>query len=163
MEITVPGFDQNPVPDPEEPEIPDTPDTAEAPSIEWAANPNFDTIEITDEMDVNLVVKAPGKIKQFKVTVSENFTEMVGMMGAENGVMDLINNTTLIENLGGMLPTGNELLNQTEVNFSLSQLVPLISQVGTAGEDYSFTLDVEDALGQTLSKACIFHNPAAAQ
>ncbi len=62
-----------------------------------------------------------------------------------------------------MLPTGNELLNQTEVNFSLSQLVPLISQVGTAGEDYSFTLDVEDALGQTLSKACIFHNPAAAQ
>lgn len=163
VEITVPGFDQNPVPDPEEPEIPENPGTAEAPSIEWAANPNFDTIEITDEMDVNLVVKAPGKIKQFKVTVSDNFTEMVGMMGAENGVMDLINNTTLIENLGGMLPTGNELLNQTEVNFSLSQLVPLISQVGTAGEDYSFTLDVEDALGQTLSKACIFHNPAAAQ
>ena len=85
------------------------------------------------------------------------------MMGAENGVMDLINNTTLIERLGGMLPTGNELLNQTEVNFSLSQLVPLISQVGNAGEDYSFTLDVEDALGQTLSKVCTFHNPAAAQ
>lgn len=152
-------------PDPEEPEIPENPGTAEAPSIEWAANPSFDTIEITDEMDVNLVVKATGKIKQFKVTVSENFTEMVGMMGAENGVMDLINNTTLIENLGGMLmlPTGNELLNQTEVNFSLSKLVPLISQVGTAGEDYSFTLDVEDALGQTLSKVCTFHNPAAAQ
>lgn len=162
VEITVPGFDETPVPDPD-PENPDNPEPAEAPSIEWAANPDFDTLDITDDMDVNLVVKAPGKIKEFKVTVSDNFAAMVDMMGAENGVMDLINNAALIENLGGMLPTGDELLNKTEVNFSLSTLVPLIAQVGTQGEDYVFTLDVEDQAGQSLTKVCTFHNPVVTE
>lgn len=165
VEITVPGFDQNPVPDPdpENPEIPENPDTAEAPSIEWAANPNFVTIEITDGMDVNLVVKAPGKIKQFKVTVSENFAEMVNALGAENGVMDLIGNEALCSTLNEMglgLPTGDQLLGKTEVPFSLSNLVPMIAGIGNQGEDYTFTLDVEDALGQSLTKVCKFYNPA---
>lgn len=159
VEITVPGFDQNPVPDPD-PENPEIPDVAEAPSMVWAANPDFETVTIAEEMDVNIIVKAPGKIKEFKVTVSENFAEMVNEMGAENGMMDLINNANLIENLGGLLPTGDQLLNKTEVEFSLSQLVPMISIVGQAGEDYTFTLYVQDALGQSLTKVCKFYNPA---
>ena len=159
VEITVPGFDQNPVPDPD-PENPEIPDVAEAPSMVWAANPDFETVTIAEEMDVNIVVKAPGKIKEFKVTVSENFAEMVGAMGAVDGEMDLINNETIIGNLEDMLPTGDQLLNQTEVNFSLSGLVPLIGAVGNPGEDYTFTLYVQDALGQSLTKVCKFHNPA---
>lgn len=159
VEITVPGFDQNPVPDPD-PENPEIPDVAEAPSMVWAANPDFETVTIAEEMDVNIIVKAPGKIKEFKVTVSENFAEMVNEMGAENGMMDLINNANLIENLGDLLPTGDQLLNKTEVEFSLSQLVPMISIVGQAGEDYTFTLYVQDALGQSLTKVCKFYNPA---
>ncbi len=114
-------------------------------------------------MDVNLVVKAPGKIKSFRVTVSDNFASLVDEMGAENGVMDLINNSELIGNLGELLPTGDALRGKTEVPFSLSNLVPLIATVGNKGEDYTFTLDVEDELGQTLSKVCTFHNPAAAE
>ncbi|MDE6148340.1 MAG: DUF4493 domain-containing protein [Bacteroidales bacterium] len=159
VEITVPGFDQNPVPDPD-PENPEIPDVAEAPSMVWAANPDFETVTIAEEMDVNIVVKAPGKIKEFKVTVSENFAEMVGAMGAVDGEMDLINNETIIGNLEDMLPTGDQLLNQTEVNFSLSGLVPLIGAVGNPGEDYTFTLYVQDALGQSLTKVCKFYNPA---
>ena len=126
----------------------------------WAANPDFETVTIAEEMDVNIVVKAPGKIKEFKVTVSENFAEMVGAMGAVDGEMDLINNETIIGNLEDMLPTGDQLLNQTEVNFSLSGLVPLIGAVGNPGEDYTFTLYVQDALGQSLTKVCKFYNPA---
>lgn len=162
VEITVPGFDETPVPDPD-PEQPENPGQAEAPSIVWETNPGFETIPITDEMDVNLVVKAPGKIKSFRVTVSDNFASIVDEMGAENGVMDLINNSELIGNLGELLPTGDALRGKTEVPFSLSNLVPLIATVGNKGEDYTFTLDVEDELGQTLSKVCTFHNPAAAE
>ena len=163
VEVLVPGFDENPLPDePVDPGTdPENPE-AEAPSITWAANPDFAVMDIVKGMDVNLVVKAPGKIKSFVVTVSENFAHMVNLMGADNGVMDLINNQELIGNLAGMMPAGDQLLNQTEVNFSLSSLVPLIAEdgVGVPGEDYTFTLDVEDALGQTLKKVCTFHNPA---
>lgn len=163
VDVLVPGFDENPLPDePVDPGTdPENPE-AEAPSITWAANHDFAVMDIEDGMDVNLVVKAPGKIKSFVVTVSENFAKWVNMMGAVNGVMDLINNQDLINNLAGMMPAGDQLLNQTEVNFSLSSLVPLIAKdgVGVPGEDYTFTLDVEDALGQTLTKVCTFHNPA---
>lgn len=156
VSITVPGFDEIEVPKPDDPI---DPDETEAPSITWAANPDFGTMTIEEEMDVNLTVTAPGKIKKFTVTVSDNFASLVDVMGAENGVMDLINNKQLVENMGGILPTGDRLLDQTEVDFSLSTLVPLIKDVGTPGEDYTFTLYVEDALGQSLTKVCRFHNP----
>lgn len=163
VDVLVPGFPENPLP--EEPENPGTdpeePGEAGAPSIEWAANPDFAVMEIVAGMNVDLVVKAPGKIKSFKVTVSENFAEIVnGILSAENGVMDLIGNEALcqsLESVGINLPHGDQLLDQTEVSFSLSELVPLIAETSEESGDYTFTLDVEDALGQTLHKVCNFH------
>ncbi len=155
VNITVPGFDEVEVPKPDDP----YPVETDAPSITWAANPDFGIMTIEEGMDVNLTVSAPGKIKKFTVTVSENFAELVDAMGAENGVMDLIYNEDLVQSMGGILPTGDRLLDQTEVEFSLSTLVPLIKEVGNPGEDYTFTLYVEDALGQSLTKVCRFHNP----
>ena len=75
--------------------------------------------------------------------------------------MDLINNEALIAQLGEMIPTGDALLNQTHVDFSLSQLVPLIAAYSAdenyPGSNHIFTLHVTDAKGQTLEKAVTFY------
>lgn len=162
VDVEVPGFDETPVerpenPDPVDPVEPEEP--SDAPTMEWPANPTFATVDIEEGMDVNLTIKAPNGIKSFVVKVSDNFAGMVDAMGAENGEMDLIGNEELIGNLGSMLPTGDELLDETEVLFSLSTLVPLIAQVGTPGEDYVFTLKVGDPKSQFLEKSLTFHNP----
>jgi hypothetical protein len=73
--------------------------------------------------------------------------------------LDLINHQPTIEALGTMLPVGDQLYGQTEVQFSLSKLVPLIATVGNQGEDYIFTLEVTDELDRTLVKDVPFYNP----
>ena len=74
--------------------------------------------------------------------------------------LDLINDEVAKAQLGTLLPVGDQLLGQTEVMFSLSQLVPLIASVGNKGEDYVFTLDVTDEAGNNLVKDVVFYNPA---
>lgn len=157
------GFTWEPIPDePDQPENPDQPEETSVPTLEWAANPNFDKMTIAKGMDVNLVVKAPEKIKGFVVKVSDNFKGLLAMVaGAEE--LDLIGNPTVVENMGSMLPTGDKLLDQVEVNFSLSELVPLIAEVGTQGEDYDFTLEVTDGKGQKLVQTLTFFNPVVAE
>ena len=168
-DIEVPGLDEIPVdgpdpaPDPDpEPEPEPEPGVA-APSIEWAANPDFLPVPITDNADADLVVKAPGVIRDFLVTVSENFQDAIALIASEDGSvkdMDLINNEYLISMLASVaptLPTGDSLKGQTVVDFSLSALVPMIAGVGNSGEDYIFTLHVTDELGQTLVKSLTFH------
>ena len=77
--------------------------------------------------------------------------------GAE--YLDLIGDEVAKEALGSLLPVGDQLLGQTEVMFSLSQLVPLIAAVGNPGEDYVFTLEVTDEKGQKLVQDVTFYNP----
>jgi len=72
--------------------------------------------------------------------------------------MDLINDAALIAQLGGMIPTGDALENQTHVNFSLSKLVPLIMVYSPeSGSQHTFTLKVTDNKGQSLEKAVVFY------
>ena len=114
-------------------------------------------------MDADLVVKAPGVIRDFIVTVSENFKPAIAAIASEDGSvtdMDLINNQyliTMLSEVAPSLPTGNSLKGQTVVDFPLSALVPMIAGVGNSGEDYIFTLHVTDELGQTLVKSLTFH------
>lgn len=166
-DIEVPGLDEIPVdgpdpaPDPD-PEPEPEPGVA-APSLEWAANPDFSPVPITDNVNADLVVKAPGVIRDFIVTVSENFKPAIAAIASEDGSvtdMDLINNQYLITMLAEVapsLPTGNSLKGQTVVDFPLSALVPMIAGVGNSGEDYIFTLHVTDELGQKLVKSLTFH------
>jgi hypothetical protein len=125
----------------------------------WEANPNFDVMDIEQGMSVELMVYAPAKIKEFVVKVSDNFLPAIQMLvpGAEH--LDLINDEVAKEALGSMLPVGDQLFDQTEVLFSLSKLVPLIAAVGNQGEDYVFTLEVEDHKGQKLVQDVVFYNP----
>lgn len=140
---------------PVEPEQP----VSTAPTLEWPANPEFTKMDIAQGMNVELMVYAPEKIKGFIVYVSDNFLGAIQMLVPGAEYLDLIGDDVAKEQLGTMLPVGDQLLGQTEVAFSLSKLVPLISAVGNQGEDYVFTLEVTDEKGQILRKDVEFHNP----
>lgn len=143
-------------PDEEQP-TPEVPSSA--PYVVWDANPDFEKMTIEAGMSVELMVYAPSKIKEFIVKVSDNFLPAIQMLVPGAQYLDLINDEVAKEALGTMLPVGDQLLGQTEVMFSLSQLVPLIAAVGNPGEDYVFTLDVTDGKGQNLVKDVTFYNP----
>ena len=131
------------------------PEKPEAPSLVWTANPSFEPMEITSGMDVNLVIKAPGKISGFVIGVSSSVLESI--VGTS---MDLINDEELIGMFGSMFPTGDALLGHTEVDFSLSSLVPMILGLSPEpGSEHTFTLNVEDGYGQTLNQSLTFIVP----
>lgn len=143
----------------EDPDQPSVPEVSTAPYVEWEANPDFEKMDIVDGMDVELMVYAPAKIKDFIVRVSDNFLPAIQLIIPGVEYLDLINHQPTKDALGGMLPVGDQLLGQTQVAFSLSKLVPLISSVGNQGQDYVFTLEVTDEMGQTLVKDVMFYNP----
>lgn len=140
---------------PVEPEQP----VSTAPTLEWPANPDFAKMDIEQGMSVELMVYAPEKIKGFIVYVSDNFLGAIQMLVPGAEYLDLIYDEVAKEQLGTMLPVGDQLLGQTEVAFSLSKLVPMIAAVGNQGEDYIFTLEVTDEKDQILRKDVEFHNP----
>ena len=141
----------------DEPVIPDTP--SDAPYLVWEANPDFEIMNIEQGMSVELMVYAPAKIKEFVVKVSDNFLPAIQMLVPGAQQLDLINDEVAKNALGTMLPVGDQLLNQTEVMFSLSKLVPMIAAVGNQGEEYVFTLEVVDQKGQKLVQDVLFYNP----
>lgn len=138
---------------------PSVPDVSSAPYVEWPLNPDFEKMNIEDGMSVELMVYAPAKIKSFIVKVSDNFLPVIHMLIPEVEYLDLINDQATKDQLGSMLPVGDQLLGQTEVAFSLSGLVPFIADVGKQGQDYVFTLEVTDEKDQTLVKPIEFYNP----
>ena len=172
--IFVDGFEEIEIPDPSQPDPnPGQPETPAAPTLEWPKNPTFATTELAKTMDIDLVVKAPGKIKTFLVVVDSPSLEtllpgMTGIDGKAGCTLDLINNQTLIENFKSMelnLPTADQLKGQTEVNFPQSSLVPMIYgiEVGKkeqASSDHKFTLQLTDESDQEFSQTLVFHYTA---
>ena len=137
----------------------------EKPSIVWEANPTFADTEISDNMDVNLMIYAPGKFKTFVVNVSENFQPAISAVAPDKKVyLDLINDAAALQETIGFanLPMGDDILGKTELAFSLSGLVPMISKVMEAGSKVTFILNVSDEYDQTLSQAISFIVPATA-
>lgn len=172
--IFVDGFEEIEIPDPSQPDPnPGQPETPAAPTLEWPKNPTFATTELAKTMDIDLVVKAPGKIKTFLVVVDSPSLEtllpgMTGINGKAGCTLDLINNQTLIENFKSMelnLPTADQLKGQTEVNFPLSSLVPMIYGIENgkkeqASSDHKFTLQLTDESDQEFSQTLVFHYTA---
>lgn len=172
--IFVDGFEEIEIPDPSQPDPnPGQPETPAAPTLEWPKNPTFATTELAKTMDIDLVVKAPGKIKTFLVVVDSPSLEtllpgMTGIDGKAGCTLDLINNKTLIENFKSMelnLPTADQLKGQTEVNFPLSSLVPMIygieeAKKEQASSDHKFTLQLTDESDQEFSQTLVFHYTA---
>lgn len=143
------------------------PAASTAPTMAWESNPNFAPVPITDPMDVEIVIEAPEKITDFVVLVDsyilgETIAALAGKEYTYSAdtpfVMDLINDEALMTALDGMIPVGDQLLNQTHVDFSLSNLVPLILVYSPdSGSNHIFTLQVTDAKGQTLEKPVTFY------
>ena len=158
VDIEIPGFDETPVEDPDEPEDP----VIAAPSMTWPTNPTFETKDIVDGLDVTLNISVPGKIETFVVHVSENFQPLVSIITTGNvPYLDLINDQAVIDMLKEAIPAlADGLYGQTDVTFSLSSLIQLITSVGTPGQDYVFTLSLTDQLGQELPEQPLtFHLP----
>lgn len=171
-EVTVPGWGEVPVEggdngDDNPDDNPDDPHPSTAPTMTWDVNPTFAPTPIAGEMDVEIVIYAPEGIKDFVVDVDSNVLgeTIAGLAGAsytyspENPFrMDLINDQALITALMGMIPVGDQLKDQTHVDFSLSQLVPLIAVYSPeSGSEHTFTLKVTDNKNQRLEKAVVFY------
>lgn len=134
----------------------------DGPSVQWPSNSSFATVDITDDLDASLKVTAPAGIKSFVVSVDSDALESaLGAIGITTTDLDLINDATVIGILDvvtqGQLPTGENLLNQTSVNFNISSLVQMINAVTTQDSNHSFTLNVTDNNAKTATVTCTFH------
>ena len=173
--INIPGLEEIPVEDEPGTEEPggetgdeEDPQPSTAPVMEWASNPTFETMPISSDMDVVINISAQEKIKAFVVKVESPSAEFLAtvsaMVSPENAHLDksyvnldLINDATAIAMLSSLMPTGDALKGQTSVDFSLSELVPMINGFSPAsGSIHTFTLSVTDEKDQTLSKPVSF-------
>ena len=99
------------------------------------------------------------------MNVSENFQPALSAVAPDRKVyLDLINDAAALQEAIGFakLPMGDDILGKTELAFSLSGLVPMISNVMEAGSKVTFILNVSDEYDQALSQAISFIVPATA-
>lgn len=145
----------------------DDPQPSTAPTMVWEKNPTFAPTPIKEEMDVEIVIEAPEGIRDFVVDVdSDVLGETIAALANTSYTyspetpfrMDLINDASLIAALDGMIPVADQLKDRKHVDFSLSQLVPLIAVYNpTSGSRHTFTLKVTDNKGQSLEKDVVFY------
>lgn len=139
--------------------------TTAKPTIEWLSNPDFAPVEITGNMNVDICITAEAGIKEFVVSVDSHVLSPSISLLTTDGTpnMDLINDQKLIMMLSLFdlqLPVGDNLRDRTEVLFSLSGMIPMISDLsGQRDHDtnHIFTLNMTDNENRTLSKSLTFH------
>ena len=182
--VSVPGFDEVPVPgddntgddsgddntgDDNTGNEPVEPTPSTKPTLLWEANPDFLPMNIDENLNADLLINAPEKIKTFVVTVdSPQLSPTIAALCSyadtyvegEPADMDMIGDAVLVENLANMnlgLPLADEIAGQTTVPFSLSGLVPLINiYEPEAGTEHKFTLKVTDEKGQSMEQKVVF-------
>lgn len=177
VDIFVDGFEEIEIPDPSQPDPTPTPDPEEpevdpnAPSLVWIGNENFERTEMTSGMDVTFSISAPNKIASFVVVVNAPAvnSEVAAMVSPENvnsdGTvnLDLIKDDVAMAQLSALgLKTGDQLENQSQVQFELSRLIGML--YGLCGtdpdrydnQDQTFTLKLTDTKNLSLSKSVVF-------
>ena len=139
------------------------------PAITWASNPNFEPMTIDENLDASLTITAEAGINTLVVNVeseSEHFMSSVNTIFGTT-VLDLINDTKVIETLAVVaegLPTGDALLNQTEVNFDITSLAAMIKTfAGTETENHIFAVTVTDNNAKPAIATCIFRTEPASE
>lgn len=173
--IFVDGFEEIEIPDPSQPNPTPTPDPEEpkvdpnAPSLVWQANPTFAMIPLKQEMDVDVKILAPKKIKSLLVKVKsdvlfEVLPDMVSEKYVDSGnkivTLDLIDDPIAVEKLSmspAVLPTGDNVKGHTELSLPLSKLVPMIGSLGPdMNSIHYFTLILTDEADNVLEKELVF-------
>lgn len=145
------------------------PQQTKAPEITWPANPEFAEMPITPQMDINLNITAEAGIKTFVVEVSSDaLSPVISSMTSDNSTsMDLIGDEALTGALGTLLgdkafPMGDELKDATSVDFSLSELVPMILMLSPEDNSlHSFTLRLSDNEDRSLEQELRFRYTAS--
>ena len=175
VDIFVDGFEEIEIPDPSQPDPTPTPDPEEpevdpnAPSLVWESNPTFAMIPLKQEMDVNVKILAPNRIKSLLVKVkSDVLFEVLPNMVSEKYVdsenkivtLDLIADPIAVEKLSmspAFLPTGDNVKGHTELSLTLSDLVPMIGSLGPdMNSIHYFTLILTDEADNVLEKELAF-------
>ena len=148
-------------------------------ALVWTGNDSFETRDIVSGMSVDLKLTVPEGIRDFVITVSSDtpmFMFLVSNMTSnpadysamdqlESVQIDLINDPMAVEAMaadGIELPTGTNLTGKTYVEFALSNLVPMIPEMGGAGPDtyHTFNLKIADSKGNEKDWNLTFHVPA---
>lgn len=121
-------------------------------TIEWPANPTFGKIVLNDDTEIKMNIKMPAGIATFIVEVSDNFKELVSVITTNNvSYLDLIKDEKIKANFADSpLPTGDELLNQTEVAFDLTSFVSMLMGAMSDGGIVTFVLKATDNNGDPL-------------
>ena len=175
VDIFVDGFEEIEIPDPSQPDPTPTPDPEEpevdpnAPSLVWESNPTFAMIPLKQEMDVNVKILAPNRIKSLLVKVKSDvlFNVLPNMVSkkyvdSENKIvtLDLIADPIAVEKLSmspAFLPTGDNVKGHTELSLTLSDLVPMIGSLGPdMNSIHYFTLILTDEADNVLEKELAF-------
>lgn len=153
--VDIPGLDEEYVDRPDfgdDDEGNDDEDETPQNTIEWPSNPTFGKIVLTNDTEIKMNISMPAGIATFIVEVSDNFKELVSVI-TTNGVeyLDLINDDKIKANFADSpLPTGNELLNQTEVAFDLTSFVSMLMGAMSDGGIVTFVLKATDNNGDPL-------------
>lgn len=139
------------------------------PTITWEKNPTFATTELAAKMDVELELEAKDRIKGLTIKVESPTATFIGLLNgmvtiagnkSETApVLDLINDPGISTTLAAFgVPTGSSLSGKTDVDFSLSTLVPMIMTMSPAANtNHVFTATLTDATGDTCVKKITFH------
>lgn len=128
-----------------------------APTITWESNPDFEKMDITDEMDVKITIDAPAGIKNFKVTVdSKPLNDNLGITE-----IDLIEPSEDVKKYADMIiGEAGSPKDKTTYTLDISKLVPMINALTTEESDHSFTVTVGDKNDKIATKTAVFHRVA---
>ena len=154
---------------PENPGTDNPDDEVDGPTIAWDSNSSFGKVNIDDNLNAVLDITAPAGIKSLTVTVdSDQLEHALTIAGITSPNLDLINDQKVIGFLSEVapsLPAGDKLLDETEVEFDITELVKMINGVTDEESDHSFIVNVTDKNDKNDEKKCTFHRvaePAAA-
>lgn len=137
-------------------------DETSGPTVSWASNPTFETVEIAPVMGdkATVVIKAEAGIKDFNVVINSPIlnSDELGKFGLTTD-LDLIGNATVVTTLGGFrLPVGDALKDKTEVSFNIGGLLSMILLLPTnTTAAHTFTLNITDKNGESISKDLKFN------
>lgn len=149
---------------PENPGTDDPDDEVDGPTIAWDSNSSFGKVNIDDNLNAVLDITAPAGIKSLTVTVdSDQLEGALTIVGITSLNLDLINDQKVIGFLSEVapsLPAGDKLLDETEVEFDITELVKMINDVTDEESDHSFIVNVTDKNDKKDEKKCTFHRVA---
>ncbi len=122
------------------------------PTITWEGNEDFSTMELQEEMSVNIIINVPAGIESLVVDVN---SAQLNNMGISS--IDFVNPGNMSD-IVNMVLGAQDIATAVELNLDLSTLVPMILLLEPEDDSYHvFTLNLTDNLGRTLNKSLTFH------